>query len=82
MIIEYRLNKNIVSRVAIQLNFLLNTIKDSIFIIKDNRCFNGKSLVGTLANNLKNNDTIRIETSGENISKMREIFNTVGEEVK
>lgn len=82
MIIEYRLNKNIVSRVAIQLNFLLNTIKDSIFIIKDNRCFNGKSLVGILANNLKNNDTIRIETSRENISKMREIFNTVGEEVK
>ena len=82
MIIEYRLNKNIVSRVAIQLNFLLNTIKDSIFIIKDNRCFNGKSLVGILTNNLKNNDTIRIETSGENISKMREIFNTVGEEVK
>ena len=82
MIIEYRLNKNIVSRVAIQLNFLLNTIKDSTFIIKDTRCSNEKSLVGILANNLKNNDKIRIETSGENISKMREIFNTVGEEVK
>ena len=26
---------------------------------------------------LKNNDTIRIETSGENISKMKEIFNTM-----
>lgn len=82
MIIEYRLNKNIVSRVAIQLNFLLNTIKDSIFIIKDNRCFNGKSLVGILANNLKNNDIIKIETSKENISQIKEIFNTIGEEVE
>ena len=82
MIIEYRLNKNIVSRVAIQLNFLLNTIKDSIFIIKNDRCFNGKSLIGILANNLKNNDIIKIETSKENISQIKEIFNTIGEEVE
>ena len=82
MIIEYRLNKNIVSRVAIQLNFLLNTIKNSIFIIKNDRCFNGKSLIGILANNLKNNDIIKIETSKENISQIKEIFNTIGEEVE
>ena len=53
MTIKYELNKDIVARVATQLNFSLNTIKDSIFIIKNERCFNGKSLIGILANNLK-----------------------------
>lgn len=82
MIIKYKLNKNVINRTAIQLNFLLNTIKNSIFIIKNDRCFNGKSLIGILANNLKNNDIIKIETSKENISQIKEIFNTIGEEVE
>ena len=82
MIIKYKLNKNVVNRTAIQLNFSLNTIKNSIFIIKNDRCFNGKSLIGILANNLKNNDIIKIETSKENISQIKEIFNTIGEEVE
>lgn len=82
MTIKYKLKKDIVARVATQLNFELNTIKDSIFIIKNNRCFNGKSLIGILTNNLRYEDIITIETSMENISRIKEIFNTIGEEVK
>ena len=81
MIIKYKLKKDIVARTAAQLNFELNTIKDSIFIVKNNRCFNGKSLIGILTNNLRYEDIITIETSKENISHIKEIFNTVGEEV-
>lgn len=82
MIVTYKLNKDIVKRTAIQLNFSLNTIKDSVFIIKNEKCFNGKSLIGILANDLKCNDIIRIETSTEEISNIKKFFDKVGEEVK
>lgn len=82
MTIKYELNKDIVARVATQLNFSLNTIKDSIFIIKNERCFNGKSLIGILANNLKKGETIEIKASDKDILNIREIFNKVGKEVK
>ena len=70
------------ARVATQLNFSLNTIKDSIFIIKNERCFNGKSLIGILANNLKKGEIIEIKASDKDILNIREIFNKVGKEVK
>lgn len=82
MTIKYELNKDIVARVATQLNFSLNTIKDSIFIIKNERCFNGKSLIGILANNLKKGETIEIKASDKDILNIKEIFNKVGKEVK
>jgi phosphotransferase system HPr-like phosphotransfer protein len=82
MTIKYELNKDIVARVATQLNFSLNTIKDSIFIIKNERCFNGKSLIGILANNLKKGEIIEIKASDKDILNIREIFNKVGKEVK
>lgn len=82
MVVMYRLNKDIIKRTATQLSFSLNTIKESVFIIKNNKCFNGKSLIGILANNLKCNDIIKIETSMEEIINIRKIFNEVGEEVK
>lgn len=82
MTIKYELNKDIVARVATQLNFSLNTIKDSIFIIKNERCFNGKSLIGILANNLKKGEIIEIKASDKDILNIKEIFNKVGKEVK
>lgn len=82
MTIKYELNRDIIARTATQINFSLNTIKDSVFIIKDERCFNGKSLIGILANNLKKGDAIEIEASKQDILYIKEIFNKVGKEVK
>lgn len=82
MIVKYELDKDIVARTAAQLNFSLNTVKDSVFIIKNKRCFNGKSLIGILANNLKKGDAIEIEASTKDVLFIKEIFNQVGKEVK
>lgn len=83
MTLKYRLSIDIVARTAMQLNFELNTIKSNIFIIKNNKCFNGKSLIGILNNNLRFNDIIeiRIETPEKEIFKIKTIFDKIGREV-
>lgn len=78
MKITYKLNKDIIARTAANLVFNLSEIK-SIHIAKGNTCFNGKSLVGILSNNLLSGDTINIEIEDlSDVEKVKEIFNEVG----
>ena len=78
MKITYKLNKNIVARTAANLVFNLSEIK-SIHIAKGNTCFNGKSLVGILSNNLLSGDIINLEIEElSDVEKVKEIFNEIG----
>ena len=78
MKITYKLNKDIVARTAANLVFNLSEIK-SIHIAKGNTCFNGKSLVGILSNNLLSGDIINLEIEElSDVGKVKEIFNEIG----
>lgn len=78
MKIIYKLNKDIVARTAANLVFNLSEIK-SIHIAKGNTCFNGKSLVGILSNNLLSGDIINLEIEElSDVEKVKEIFNEIG----
>lgn len=78
MKITYKLNKDIVARTAANLVFNLSEIK-SIHIAKGNTCFNGKSLVGILSNNLLSGDIIDLEIEElSDVEKVKEIFNEIG----
>ena len=78
MKITYKLNKDIVARMAANLVFNLSEIK-SIHIAKGNTCFNGKSLVGILSNNLLSGDIINLEIEElSDVEKVKEIFNEIG----
>lgn len=78
MKITYKLNKDIVARTAANLVFNLSEIK-SIHIAKGNTCFNGKSLVGILSNNLLSGDIINLEIEElSDIEKVKEIFDEIG----
>ena len=78
MRITYKLNKDIVARTAANLVFNLSEIK-SIHIAKGNTCFNGKSLVGILSNNLLSGDIINLEIEElSDVEKVKEIFNEIG----
>ncbi len=78
MKITYKLNKDIVARTAANLVFNLSEVK-SIHIAKGNTCFNGKSLVGILSNNLLSGDIINLEIEElSDVEKVKEIFNEIG----
>ena len=78
MKITYKLNKDIVARTAANLVFNLSEIK-SIHIAKENTCFNGKSLVGILSNNLLSGDIINLEIEElSDVEKVKEIFDEIG----
>ena len=78
MKITYKLNKDIVARTAANLVFNLSEIK-SIHIAKGNTCFNGKSLVRILSNNLLSGDIINLEIEElSDVEKVKEIFNEIG----
>lgn len=78
MKITYKLNKDIVARTAANLVFNLSETK-SIHIAKGNTCFNGKSLVGILSNNLLSGDIINLEIEElSDVEKVKEIFNEIG----
>lgn len=59
MSITYRLKRDIVSRIAANLVFDISEAKS--VHIKNERCFNGKSLIGILSNSLRFNDIITIK---------------------
>ena len=82
MSIIYKLKKNIVGRTAANLVFNLCEAK-GVRIIKKDRCFNGKSLLGILANNLEVNDEISVAIDEAcDISIVKKAFQELGEEVK
>lgn len=79
MSITYRLKKDIVSRIAANLIFDISKVK-TMYIIKGDRCFNGKSLVGILSNNLRFNDIITIKVDESDDMKIIEkVFSDLGE---
>lgn len=83
--VKILLKEDIVSRKAFELIEQLQKVQSDIFIIKDERSFNGKSLVGILNNNLRYNTTILIKMQEENYQdflKVKEIFKNYGQEVE
>lgn len=82
MSITYRLKRDIVSRTAANLVFGISEAK-SVYIIKNERCFNGKSLIGILSNSLRFNDiiTVKIEEA-EDIEIIKEAFNGLGDVIE
>ena len=83
-IVLYKLDKNLWGRVAAQLNWNLEKIKSSIFLVnEEGRMINGKSLIGLLSGNFKENSYIRIMIEGkEEVNNIRKYFNEVGREVE
>ena len=82
MNITYRLKRDIVSRIAANLVFDISEAK-SVHIIKNERCFNGKSLIGILSNSLRFNDiiTIKVEEAGD-IEIIKEAFKGLGDVIE
>lgn len=83
-IVLYKLDKNLWGRAAAQLNWNLEKIKSSIFLVnEEGRMINGKSLIGLLSGNFKENSYIRIMIEGkEEVNNIRKYFNEVGREVE
>jgi len=82
MNISYKLNKNITGRTAANLVFALSNTKN-VRIIKKDRCFNGASLLGILANNLSENDNIEVVIEDiKDIPIVKEAFQELGKEVE
>lgn len=83
-IVLYKLDKNLWGRAATQLNWNLEKIKSSIFLVnEEGRMINGKSLIGLLSGNFKENSYIRIMIEGkEEVNNIRKYFNEVGREVE
>lgn len=81
MKIQYTLNNDIVAREATQLNWEINKIDGTFYIIKNERMINAKSIIGLLSGNFHKGDTIIIEFESEDsVEKVKEIFNKIGRE--
>lgn len=80
---NYKITKDIVGRTAAQLNWNLNQLSSSIYIInKDDRMVNGKSLVGLLQGGLKANDNITILLDREeDLAKAKTSLNNIGKQI-
>lgn len=82
MHITYKLNKDLIGRTAIQLNWNLVKLIGQIYILtQDNRLVNGKSLVGLLSGGFKKNDIIQISLEKEeDLANAKEYFNEIGKQ--
>jgi phosphotransferase system HPr-like phosphotransfer protein len=79
MEIKYRLLKDIVARTATGLSFDLTNAK-AVFFIKEDRCINGKSLLGILSGQFRMGDIITVKGEVEkDMEIIKEAFNTIGE---
>lgn len=83
MKINYLLTKNVVARAASTLNWDLNSLTSSVYIINtEGRMINGKSLIGILSGNLKETDKIEIlYDKKEDLHRLKFSFNKVGKEI-
>lgn len=81
MTLQYKLEKDISSRTATFLCFELNRIKGEVHIKTENKKVSGKSLLGLLVCDLKEDDIITIETEMKYVLEVRDAFNAVGREV-
>lgn len=83
--IRYKLNKDLVARAAVILNWNLKTIKSNINLINidnSNRMVNAKSLVGILSGQFREGNQIEILVENkEDLMKVKSYFNEVGKEI-
>ncbi len=80
MILTYKLNVDLCSRAAAQLNWNLTTLHSAISI-QGARMINGKSLVGILSANFKKGDVIKIIFDyNDETQKVKTFFNDIGSE--
>lgn len=82
MYLKYILNKDINNRVATKLSWSINELESAVYIIKDERSINAKSLLGLLCGDLRSGNIIEIKfTYSYETEKIIEIFNEVGGKV-
>lgn len=81
MILKYKLNKNIISRNAVLLNQQLNVLSGYILIQFENKNINAKSLIGLLSANLKENSEIIVSYNGDELERLKEIFDNFAVEI-
>lgn len=83
MKIKYLLNEDIIARAATQLNFEITKISAPVYIEKEERLINAKSIIGLLSGDFRKGETITIDFSDEekDAEKIREIFDTIGREI-
>ena len=79
MKIKFKLKVDIVARIAANLAFELSKTREA-FILKDESCLNGKSLIGILSSKLRQGDIITIKGENENdINIIKKAFEDLGE---
>ena len=80
--LNYKINTDLVGRAAAQLNWNLNKLSSSLYIItKEERMVNGKSLVGLLQGNIRKGDSITILLDKEeDIAKAESFLNNIGKQ--
>ena len=80
--LNYKINIDLVGRTATQLNWNLNKLSSSLYIItKEERMVNGKSLVGLLQGNIRKGDSVTILLDKEeDIAKAKSFLNNVGKQ--
>lgn len=82
MKITYKLKRDIVARIAANLAFELSNAK-AAYILKNNQCLNGKSLIGILSSKMMYGDIITIKGETEEDMKIiKEAFKDLGEVVE
>lgn len=81
VILNYNINVDILANNAANLTNSLKEIASDVYIICNNKKVNGKSLVGVLTGQIKENSKVKIIISNEDkIKEIRKIFNEYGKE--
>lgn len=80
--LNYRINTDLVGRTAAQLNWNLNKLSSSLYIItKEKRMVNGKSLVGLLQGNIHKGDLVTILLDKEeDLAEAKSSLNNIGKQ--
>ena len=80
--VNYKINKDLVGRTAAQLNWNLNKLSSSLYIItKEKRMVNGKSLVGLLQGNIRKGDLVTILLDKEeDLAEAKSSLNNIGKQ--
>lgn len=80
--LNYKINTDLAGRIAAQLNWNLNKLSSSLYIItKEKRMVNGKSLVGLLQGNIRKGDLVTILLDKEeDLAEAKSSLNNIGKQ--
>ena len=80
--LNYKINTDLTGRAAAQLNWNLNKLSSSLYIItKEKRMVNGKSLVGLLQGNIRKGDLVTILLDKEeDLAEAKSSLNNIGKQ--